>query len=86
MMLILSDHLRSIPDRLEALLSEKRFLSAVILLVRSMKMINKPDMMEIGAVGDLRAWMVQQEGVRAVDSSSSSVSLTCLANRFFWIC
>lgn len=59
-----SDHLRSIPDRLEALLSEKRFLSAVILLVRSMKMINKPDMMEIGAVSDLRAWMVQQEGVR----------------------
>lgn len=59
----LSDHLRSVPDRLEALMSEKRFLSAVILLVRSMKMINKTDMMEIGALSDLRAWMIQQEGV-----------------------
>lgn len=82
--LVLSDHLRSIPDRLEALLSEKRFLSAVILLVRSMKMINKPDMMEIGAVSDLRGWMVQQEGVRQSCSRLSTPSLTCRANRYCW--
>lgn len=58
-----SDHFRLIPDRLESLLSEKRFLSAVVLLVRSLKAINKPEMMEIGALGDLRSWLVGQEGV-----------------------
>ncbi|KAI5481854.1 exocyst complex component, sec8 subunit [Pseudohyphozyma bogoriensis] len=57
------DHLRSIPDRLEALMSDKRFLSAVVLLVRSLKTINKPEMMEIGALTDLRSWLVLQEGV-----------------------
>ncbi|SGY79129.1 BQ5605_C008g05051 [Microbotryum silenes-dioicae] len=57
------DHFRSIPDRLELLLSEKRFLSAVVLLVRSLKTISKPEMMEIGALTDLRSWLVLQEGV-----------------------
>ncbi|KAL8293460.1 hypothetical protein RQP46_000161 [Phenoliferia psychrophenolica] len=57
------DHLRAIPDRLETLMSDKRFLSAVVLLVRSLKTINKPEMMEIGALTDLRAWLVLQEGV-----------------------
>jgi len=58
-----SDHFRSIPDRLESLLSEKRFLSAVVLLVRSLKAINKPEMLEIGALSDLRGWLAMQEGV-----------------------
>lgn len=57
--------MRSVPDRLETLLSEKRFLSAVVLLVRSLKTINKPEMLEIGALSDLRAWFVLQEGVRS---------------------
>ncbi|KAK4052526.1 exocyst subunit [Microbotryomycetes sp. JL221] len=57
------DHFRSIPDRLEGLLSEKRFLSAVVLLVRSLKTIRKPEMMEIGALTDLRSWLVMQESV-----------------------
>lgn len=60
---VCSDHLRAIPDRLESLMSDKRFLSAVVLLVRSLKTINKPEMMEIGALTDLRAWLVLQEGV-----------------------
>lgn len=66
-----SDHFRLIPDRLESLLSEKRFLSAVVLLVRSLKAINKPEMMEIGALADLRSWLVGQEGVSVEGISSS---------------
>lgn len=58
-----SDHFRTIPDRLEGLLSEKRFLSAVVLLVRSLKTIKKPEMMEIGALTDLRSWLIGQESV-----------------------
>jgi exocyst complex component 4 len=44
-------------------MSDKRFLAAVVLLVRSLKTINKPEMMEIGALTDLRSWLVQQESV-----------------------
>lgn len=45
-------------------MSEKRLLQASILLVRSLKIINKPDMLEIGAVADLRSYLNSQEVVR----------------------
>jgi exocyst complex component 4 len=45
-------------------MSEKRLLQASILLIRSLKIINKPDMLEIGAVSDLRSYLDSQEGVR----------------------
>jgi exocyst complex component 4 len=49
---------------LESLISEKRLLQAAILLVRSLKTINKQDMLDVGAVADLRAYLVGQESVR----------------------
>ncbi|KAF9447796.1 exocyst complex component sec8 [Macrolepiota fuliginosa MF-IS2] len=55
------ERLKTVPDLLETLMSEKRLLQASILLVRSLKIINKPDMMEIGAVSDLRGYLVGQE-------------------------
>ncbi|KAG2350162.1 hypothetical protein BDR05DRAFT_978965 [Suillus weaverae] len=55
------EHLKSVPDALETLMSEKRLLQASVLLVRSLKLINKPDMQEIGAVSDLRSYLVGQE-------------------------
>ncbi|KAG5647569.1 hypothetical protein DXG03_008922 [Asterophora parasitica] len=55
------EHLKSVPDLLETLMSEKRLLQAAVLLVRSLKIINKPDMLEIGAVSDLRGYLVGQE-------------------------
>jgi len=58
--------LKGVPDLLETLMSEKRLLQAAILLVRSLKIINKPDMMEIGAVSDLRSYLVNQETVRCL--------------------
>ncbi|KAJ8294731.1 putative exocyst complex component sec8 [Rhodotorula toruloides] len=57
------DSLMRLPPSLEALLAEKRFLGAVVLLVRSIKALHKPEMLEIGALSDLRAWAVAQEGV-----------------------
>jgi len=60
----LIDRLKDIPDQLESLMSEKRFLSAVVLLVRSLKTINKQEMMEVGAVVDLRSYLQSQETVR----------------------
>lgn len=58
------EHLKSVPDLLESLMSEKRLLQASVLLIRSLKMINKPDMLEIGAVSDLRGYLNGQETVR----------------------
>ncbi|KAG2120691.1 Sec8 exocyst complex component-specific domain-containing protein [Suillus discolor] len=55
------EHLKSVPDALETLMSEKRLLQASVLLVRSLKLINKPDMQEIGAVSDLRSYLIGQE-------------------------
>ncbi|KAH8991923.1 Sec8 exocyst complex component-specific domain-containing protein [Lactarius akahatsu] len=55
------ERLRLVPDVLESLISEKRLLQAAILLVRSLKTINKQDMLDVGAVADLRAYLVGQE-------------------------
>lgn len=51
------------PDLLETLMSEKRLLQASILLIRSLKVINKTDMREIGAISDLRSYLEAQETV-----------------------
>ena len=59
-----SERLKLVPDVLESLMSEKRLLQASILLVRSLKPINKQDMLDIGAVADLRSYLVGQESVR----------------------
>ncbi|TFK36881.1 Sec8 exocyst complex component-specific domain-containing protein [Crucibulum laeve] len=55
------EHLKAVPDLLETLVSEKRLLQASVLLIRSLKIINKPDMLEIGAVSDLRSYLNGQE-------------------------
>lgn len=55
------EHLKMVPDLLETLISEKRLLQAAILLVRSLKIINNPDMLDVGAVSDLRNYLLGQE-------------------------
>ncbi|KAG9049709.1 hypothetical protein FS837_009354 [Tulasnella sp. UAMH 9824] len=55
------EHLKGIPDTLESMMSEKRLLQAAILLVRSLRMINKGELMEIGALADLRSYLSGQE-------------------------
>ena len=63
-------------------MSEKRLLQAAVLLVRSLKTINSADMLEIGAVADLRSYLNGQETVcspvlfssfKVVDHSSSGI-------------
>lgn len=65
-----SEHLRSVPDVLESLISEKRLLQAAGLLVRSIKLINKQEMLDIGALSDLRSYLGSQETVRAMATTS----------------
>jgi exocyst complex component 4 len=55
------ENIKGVPDRLESLMSEKRFLEAVNLLTRSLKVVEKPDIREVGASADLRAYLKGQE-------------------------
>lgn len=42
------------------------FLQAALLLVRTLKTVKKPDLAEIGALADLRAYFTTQESVSVV--------------------
>ncbi|KAA8911144.1 Sec8 exocyst complex component-specific domain-containing protein [Sphaerosporella brunnea] len=55
------EQLQLVPDKLEARISEKKFLGAVELLDEALTRIREPDMMEIGALSDLRAYLGSQE-------------------------
>lgn len=66
--------LKNVPDKLESLMTEKHFLSAAVLLVRSLKIINRGEIREIAATADLRAYFVSQENV----SWQALRNLSCL--------
>ena len=55
------DDLRAVPDQLEARISEKRFLTAVEVLQNAMRKLTKPELDGIGALGDLRSYLANQE-------------------------
>ncbi|KAF1851048.1 uncharacterized protein K460DRAFT_302772 [Cucurbitaria berberidis CBS 394.84] len=55
------EKLQLVPDRLEARISEKRFLSAVDILQEALRMIRKSEMEKIGALSDLRTYLTNQE-------------------------
>lgn len=58
------EQLNGVPERLEARISEKRFLTAVEVLSDALKVINQPEMMEVGALSDLRIYLGSQESVK----------------------
>ncbi|KAF8595459.1 hypothetical protein BDV93DRAFT_528628, partial [Ceratobasidium sp. AG-I] len=55
------DRLKNVPDQLESLMSEKKLLQAALLLVRSQKTITNADLMDVGALTDLRLYLNGQE-------------------------
>lgn len=55
------EQLQSVPEKLEAQISEKRFLGAVDTLQEALRLIRKPEMEEIGALADLRVYLSNQE-------------------------
>lgn len=59
--LALLEKLRSVPDELESLMAAKRFLHATQLLMRSLKLIQRADLVELGATADLRSYLRGQE-------------------------
>ncbi|WVQ74376.1 hypothetical protein IAR50_003977 [Cryptococcus sp. DSM 104548] len=55
------DHIKQVPDQLETLIGDKQFLRASLMLVRSLKTVSKPELLEIGALSDLRSYLTSQE-------------------------
>ncbi|KAL7625644.1 exocyst subunit [Parahypoxylon ruwenzoriense] len=55
------EDLRTVPDQLEARISEKRFLTAVEVLQNALRKLRKPELDNIGALSDLRNYLANQE-------------------------
>ncbi|KAF2714851.1 hypothetical protein K504DRAFT_486654 [Pleomassaria siparia CBS 279.74] len=55
------EQLQLVPDKLEARISEKRFLTAVDVLQEALRLIRKSEMESIGALSDLRIYLSNQE-------------------------
>lgn len=55
------EQLQLIPEKLEARISEKRFLTAVDVLQDALRLIRKSEMENIGALSDLRTYLSNQE-------------------------
>ncbi|GME46116.1 Exocyst complex component sec8 [Neofusicoccum parvum] len=55
------EQLQHVPERLEIRISEKRFLPAVDVLQDALRLIRKSEMENIGALGDLRVYLSNQE-------------------------
>jgi hypothetical protein len=45
------------------MIGDKKFLPAAVMLVRSIKTVNKPEISQIGAVSELKAYFTSQESV-----------------------
>ncbi|KAI1104328.1 Sec8 exocyst complex component-specific domain-containing protein [Jackrogersella minutella] len=55
------EDLRTVPDQLEARISEKRFLTAVEVLQNALRKLRKPELDDIAALNDLRSYLSNQE-------------------------
>ncbi|RMD43530.1 hypothetical protein DV735_g1603, partial [Chaetothyriales sp. CBS 134920] len=68
-MLAAIDELKGVPARLEERISEKRFLSAVDLLIDSLRSLRRGELESIAALSDMRSYFANQE--------SSLVDILC---------
>lgn len=59
----LREQLQLVPEKLEARISEKRFLTAVEILQEALEMIRRPEMENIGSLSDLRVYFSNQQTV-----------------------
>ncbi|KAI9818501.1 MAG: hypothetical protein M1827_000560 [Pycnora praestabilis] len=55
------EQLQAVPEQLEARISEKRFLTAVDVLLEGLRLVRRSDMESIGALSDLRLYLSNQE-------------------------
>lgn len=54
-------HIQALPEKLEARISEKRFIAAVEILQAGLRLVHRTELDEIGGLGDLRTYITNQE-------------------------
>ncbi|TIA84297.1 hypothetical protein E3P77_00076 [Wallemia ichthyophaga] len=57
----LIEAVRSVPDMLESLITDKRWIEAVVLLNKSLTIVNLPSLTDVGAIVDLRLFLLSQD-------------------------
>jgi hypothetical protein len=62
--LICRDQLQAVPDKIETLITEKRFTRAVDILSESLKILGRPEFKNMGALQDVSIYLKNQETVR----------------------
>lgn len=55
------EEIQSLPEKLESLISDKRFLAAVEVLHTGLRLLRRSELEEIGALADIRAYFSNQE-------------------------
>ncbi|KKZ63717.1 xaa-Pro aminopeptidase [[Emmonsia] crescens] len=55
------ENIQSLPEKLEARISEKRFIAAVEILQDALRLVNRSEFDGIGGLGDLRTYFTNQE-------------------------
>lgn len=60
---MISENLNKVPERLESLIGDRKFLQASLILTRSLKTIDREEMLEIEALNDLRVYLQAQKTV-----------------------
>lgn len=60
-----SESLNKVPERLESLIGDRKFLQASVILTRSLKTIDRDEMVEIEALNELRVYLQAQKTVSA---------------------
>ncbi|KAJ5759818.1 hypothetical protein N7520_006974 [Penicillium odoratum] len=55
------EEIQSLPEKLESRISDKRFLAAVEVLHTGQRLLRRPELEDIGALSDIRAYFTNQE-------------------------
>jgi exocyst complex component 4 len=71
------EQLQHVPERLEARISEKRFLTAVEILQEALRTVRRSELENIGALSELKAYLANQE------SSLSDILIEELHNHLY---
>jgi len=50
------------------LIADKKFIAAALILTRAIRTINKDEMMEVGALADLRTYLIGQQNVSIAEN------------------
>lgn len=79
------EELRTTPEKIDAMMESKQVLGAAKLLVASLKQVKSDDMMQIGALNDIRRTLTTQKNVSA-NESIYAPNINNLWYRHYMIC